>query len=551
MLAATERDPIPTTEYIEFDRRMWVSSCLRRLMPHHDELARLYWLATTDERLDFLHKNELWLAWKEVRNGGDSPARMHRRHAGDDTADFDFSFFDKLIVDKSKEEYLGRTGQQIRVDTKESIMPAAQPMPLPANLVARTDTDWAEVDGHSTPVPTCSDNVRVFLRRVDTTVRFNNWLERPEICQGGAPWVPLADFHVDELMTVAANAMHRFRPAEAVFRRALSKLARENQVDPALDRLDELERAWDGEHRLAAFLTKACGTECDPYHQAVGRILIGGMVRRIRNPGCQFDLMPVLEGPQGAGKSTLAKIVALDPTWFLDNVQLGLESKELLPLLRGKAVVEISEMRSRGEVDAVKAMLSRTDDEARTAYAREPVRRPRRNIFIGSTNEPEMLEDATGNRRFLPINVPAEIDLAWLRANIEQLVGEACALETKGETFRLPRELWADAARRQEESRALADYEELLLNLFAPERGPLVIKAADLQKRLHNYVGKSVSSKAYGKVMRKLGFVRVHDDFTYGDRKVAERVWRRGTKEEAILLPQMTPLPPLPQLKPN
>jgi hypothetical protein len=442
---------------------------------------------------------------------------------------------------------------KLEVDTEESTMPAAaQPMPLPGNFVARTDTDWAEVDRYSTPAPMCSDNVRVFLRRVDTELRFNAWQERIEIRQGYAPWSALIDSHIDELMTTAANAVHRFRPSEALFRRALSKLARERAVDPALLRLDALEAAWDGEPRLSTWLAKACGTECDPYHQIVGAILIGSMVRRIRNPGAKQDEMVVFVSEvQGYGKSTAAEIIALEREWFIDSVPLGLEPRELLPLLRGKAVVEISEMRSRGEVDAVKAMLSRTTDEARVSYAREPTRRPRRNIFIGSTNELEMLDDATGNRRFLPVRVQGEIDLVWLRDNIGQIVGEACVKESAGETFRLPRELWADAARRQEESRALADYEELLLNLFAPERGPLVIKAADLQKRLHNYVGKSVSSKAYGKVMRKLGFVRVHDDFTYGDRKVAERVWRRGTKEEAILLPQMTPLPPLPQLKPN
>src|SRR5690606_12818946 len=111
-------------------------------------------------------------------------------------------------------------------------------------------------------------------------------------------WTPLADHHVDALLTTAANSQYRFRPPDAMFRRALHTIAREHEIDPALERLATAEAAWDGKPRLHIWLSATCGVPPDLYHQAVSRNIVGGMVRRIRHPGCKHDLMAVLYGPQ-------------------------------------------------------------------------------------------------------------------------------------------------------------------------------------------------------------------------------------------------------------
>lgn len=437
-------------------------------------------------------------------------------------------------------------GNERVVNTDAEVL-GALPPPNNASLVARADTDWTEIDAYSNPVPGCSDNVRVFLRRVGVSLRFNLWLERIEISRSEDAWAAYSDQHFDELMTVAAGSGHRFRPAEATFRRALSTIARENVVDPALDCLADLGNAWDGTPRLASWLSETCGVPRDPYHQAAGAAIVGGMVRRIRRPGCKFDLMAVFVGPQGAGKSTLASLIAPRAEWFSDNVPLGLEPKELLPLLRGKAIIEVSEMRTRGEADAVKAMLSRTIDAARVAYGREPIERPRRNIFVGTANSPEVLEDPTGGRRFLPINIAGEIRLSWLRENIEQIIGEACRLETEGTSFNLPVGVWADAAAHQEAARAKADFEIILEELFAAEHGALVVSSADLLVRMRNSIGRAVAPKLLAAPMRKLGFASVTQRLS----GVPTKVWRRGDPEKARRIGQITVVPLLPPVTDN
>jgi predicted P-loop ATPase len=58
--------------------------------------------------------------------------------------------------------------------------------------------------------------------------------------------------------------------------------------------------------RLDGWLTRYCGAADTPLNRAFGRKTLLAAVRRVREPGCKFDFMLVLEGPQGQGKIHLA-----------------------------------------------------------------------------------------------------------------------------------------------------------------------------------------------------------------------------------------------------
>jgi predicted P-loop ATPase len=310
-------------------------------------------------------------------------------------------------------------------------------------------------------------------------------------------------------------------------------LAHTNTVDPARTLLSELETAWDGTSRLDGWLSKVCHLPEDAYHRAVGKNIIGGMVRRIRNPGCKHDTISIFHGPQGTGKSTLASVLALRSEWFTDSIMFGTESKELVLSLAGKAVVEVSEMGMRGSTNAnhIKAMISRQVDEGRTAYARSVAKRPRRNIFIGTTNSDTPLEDPSGNRRFLPVSVQRHLDLDWLAQHVRQLIGEAAALETKRADFQLPVEVWGEAAERQEAVRAESDVEVRLEEWFTATEYTKAahITAADLSQ-LMGLAGLRNSHSTRSGVMQALGFRR---DFGMAEGKKV-RVWLRGAFEAAM-----------------
>jgi hypothetical protein len=117
------------------------------------------------------------------------------------------------------------------------------------------------------------------------------------------------------------------------------------------------------------------------------------------------------------------------------------------------------------------------------------------------------LSDETGGRRWLPVNVPGEIDLEWLRANVEQIVGEAAALHTRGESFAIPREVWTAAAKRQEAARSVSPVEELIREWFdrpTVTGAGLWVRSTDIGHAL-KLSGQSMNAK-YGSIMKKLGY---------------------------------------------
>ena len=61
------------------------------------------------------------------------------------------------------------------------------------------------------------------------------------------------------------------------------------------------------------------------------------------NPGCKFDTMLVLSGPQGKGKSTL--IAKLCGEWFNDSLLLSdTKDKTAAEKLQGYRILEIGEL---------------------------------------------------------------------------------------------------------------------------------------------------------------------------------------------------------------
>ena len=225
-----------------------------------------------------------------------------------------------------------------------------------------------------------------------------------------------------------------------------------NRRDPIQEQLDELQRRWDRRPRLETWLTTYLGVEDTPLHRAFGLLTLKAMTRRARQPGCKYDTILVLEGPQGAGKSTVPALLAGSADYFSDQPILAAQGREVAELVEGVWVYELAELEGIRRADApkLKAFASRTHDRGRGAYRRFKDGQPRRCIFIATTNDAEYLHDTTGNRRFWPVTVGA-VDLAALARDRDQLLGEAAALEAQGGTLVLDEGLWPDAEAAQVE----------------------------------------------------------------------------------------------------
>lgn len=194
---------------------------------------------------------------------------------------------------------------------------------------------------------------------------------------------------------------------------------------------------WDGTPRLDRWLIDYAGAEDIPRVRAVSRAMLVAAVRRARDPGCRFDQLPVIEGPQGCGKSSALRMLAIDEAWFSDHLPAVADVRKLMEATAGKWIIEATELNAN-DAAQLKSFLSRTHDEARMAYQRETTRMPRGFVVIGTTGSSDYLRD-TGNRRFWPVSVRS-FDLKRLASVRDQLWAEAAIAEATGESIYLATE---------------------------------------------------------------------------------------------------------------
>ena len=176
------------------------------------------------------------------------------------------------------------------------------------------------------------------------------------------------------------------------------------EFNPIAETLGSLP-PWDGTKRAGLIPSMFLGAAVAEATAETWWCWMCGAVKRAYEPGCKFDWMPVLVGPQGCGKSSLLALLAMDEAWFTDSIGNPGDPKKGGESVRGVWLVEVSELgafkgRSR---DDVKAFVSRRYDNYRQSYGTYSEQWPRTCVFCGTTNSRNIIDDPTGGRRFYPI----------------------------------------------------------------------------------------------------------------------------------------------------
>ena len=267
-------------------------------------------------------------------------------------------------------------------------------------------------------------------------------------------------------------------------RDAVMSLALEHCFDPVADMLDEAEANWDGVKRLDRMASDYLNCEDTPLNSACVRKTMIAAVARVRQPGCKFDTILVLESPEGLNKSTAWQLLAGEEN-FSDEKIIGKESREVQEQLSTIWIHENADLAGmkKAEVETVKAFASRTSDRARPAYGYFQKNQPRHSIEVGTTNSDEYLQSQTGNRRFWPMLVLRAIDLEKLKKDRLQLWGEAAHYQSKGESLTLDETMWPDAGVEQEKRRVKDPWENVLANM------PEVVETKRWDAGQNQYVG--------------------------------------------------------------
>lgn len=281
----------------------------------------------------------------------------------------------------------------------------------------------------------CEYNARLIIAcapELRGTIYWNEFTKDIEV-RGG----PFQGTTAEVLDTAIAGWMQRHYEcfvSPSIVRGALLQVAYENRRDPIAEHLGEL--AWDGTPRIDTFLERYFGVAGEEkYTRAVSRRWLISLVARALLPGCKVDTVLILEGLQGAGKSTALEAIA-GTDYYLDTA-LTLGDRDAYLAIAGAWLVELGELASfnKAETEKVRQFLSLKQDKFRLPYGRVVQVSPRRCVFVGTTNSYEnYLTDREGNRRYWPVRVGA-VDIRALRADRDQILAEAVAAFRAGDRW--------------------------------------------------------------------------------------------------------------------
>jgi putative DNA primase/helicase len=216
--------------------------------------------------------------------------------------------------------------------------------------------------------------------------------------------------------------------------------AKKHAYHPIRDYLDSLK--WDGGDHMAAL--SACLHSNDPlveYRDGskvplhavyLYRWLIGAVAKAYT--GSQNPMM-VWDGPQGAGKSTLAHWLCPLPGYFIEGA-INVTDKDSHIRLLSKWIWEVAELDAttrKADQSALKDFITKEVVTVRKAYGHHDINKPALASLIGTVNNTSgFLADESGNRRFM-ITRLERIDLRYRDIDVHQVWAQAVALYRDGE----------------------------------------------------------------------------------------------------------------------
>jgi hypothetical protein len=214
-------------------------------------------------------------------------------------------------------------------------------------------------------------------------------------------------------------------------------------IDPHEEWLKQ--QVWDGVPRIERFFIDVMGGADNEYNRILGKNLFSSLAARSLSKGCKFDAMYILEGEEGARKSTLISILGRGAYYSVRGRNI-LTADDSLRQMHQAVTVEFPELIGLRHEDPeiAKAFVTSSVDKMRGLYERKAVDRARGFIMFGSTNKDEYLSLDMGRRRWWPFKVPKGfvIDTDYVEKNLGLFYAEGKAMWEQGYSFwYMPEEL--------------------------------------------------------------------------------------------------------------
>lgn len=172
-------------------------------------------------------------------------------------------------------------------------------------------------------VKQCIRNVVTVLQndpKFKGVIRYNMMTDRNDIVKdlGWYRESPvLTDSDIDHIMLYLEE--NYSLTTEKKIKSAINVVAMENKYHPIQEKLNSL--VWDKKERIKDVLYHFLGADRNVYTYEAMKVLLLGAISRVFRPGTKFEYMLILVGGQGAGKSTFFRFLAMNDSWFTDDLK--------------------------------------------------------------------------------------------------------------------------------------------------------------------------------------------------------------------------------------
>ena len=252
-----------------------------------------------------------------------------------------------------------------------------------------------------------------------------------------------------------------------------------SHYNPVSDWLDSLQ--WDGIERLSSFFQTYFGAEDSLLNREYFKRWLVAAVKRVYNPGAKFDNMLVLQGNQGACKSTFFEwLGTFNNVRYVGHLPQNLKDIQQLVYTTKSAVImlndDFDDICDKGNIGLIKEFITKSTETTALKWQHSK-QYPRKYVLGATTNSDTFLSDdkTVDERRFWIISVKGENKTF----DIDEYIKE---------------QLWAEATYIYKTN------PDMRLWIWEPE---LIEAEKELQKRYKNAVNDPVAKKVVKIFSRK------------------------------------------------
>lgn len=367
----------------------------------------------------------------------------------------------------------------------------------------------------------CLENTLSLLKFGGISVGYNEMSKENEIT------IPGQDFHRDRKANSQLSWLYNFcrtnqyKIEEGQLDKHLDKIGDDHAFHPVKEMI--AANPWDGVSRLSD-LFETIETDDTALRDLIMRRWMVSAIAAVYLPrGISSQGALVFQGAQGKKKTRWLASIAGNRDWVSEGEHLVTGDKDSVARCVSKWIVELGEIETtfrKQDIGALKAFITKSNDNFRPPYARKANDYDRRTVFFGSVNDEHFLVDKTSNRRFWTIAIT---QCHLYTGDVGQLWSEVYQLFLASEPYWLVDDEQRQIDESNEKFEVVSAIEEIVRTRFKPAEAFTAkdrvvvksLKASDIGKLVLDKVPNLVESRSIGDALRKIGAKMNKNDRTY------------------------------------